>query len=220
MSWQPFHWKKCKTHTLPHHATERQRSVNNISYCILCNQGFVRINELITELLTAYVAKNATYKRKHRYSKIINVTDCKTCKKWLLAVECLILMIYSYPTAKTRPLYISTDGPAGRPADNPAFQTGWEICIEPDPNWRFLSVDNPDHQYGNGSFLTQTRTRSDRPEPSLTLMYCACLQEVAKTSFSENAPCWLVWTLLSGEIFHIARYGPYGEKLCPLCQRC
>jgi len=77
------------------------------------------MNQLITELLTAFIAKNTTYNRKNMHSKIINVADCKTCKKRLFAVEYLILIIYNYPTAKTRTLYISTDGPAGRPADNP-----------------------------------------------------------------------------------------------------
>jgi hypothetical protein len=57
MSWQPFHLKQRMTHTLPHHETERQWSVNNISSLILPNQGFVRINVLITELLTASKAK-------------------------------------------------------------------------------------------------------------------------------------------------------------------
>ena len=87
--------------------------------CILANQGFVQINKHITEPLTATIAKNTTYNRKNTYSKIINVADCKTCKKRLLAVEYLILIIYNYPTAKTRTLYKSTAGPAGRPADNP-----------------------------------------------------------------------------------------------------
>jgi len=118
MSWQPFHLKQCMTHMLPHHATERQRSVNKIWSCILRNQGFVRIQELIPEILTASIAKNATYKRKNTYSTIINVAHCKTCKKRLLAVEYLILVIYTYPTAKTRKLYKSTDRPTGRPADN------------------------------------------------------------------------------------------------------
>ena len=107
------------THTLRHHKTERQRSINNIGSCILGNQGFVRINEHITELLTASIAKNTTYNRKNIYSKIINVADCKTCKQRLLAVDYLIVVIYNYPTAKTRTLYKSTDGPAGRPTDNP-----------------------------------------------------------------------------------------------------
>jgi len=137
MLWQPFHLKQSKTHMLPHHATERQRSVNNIWSCILCNQGFVQINELITELLTASIAKNATYKRKNTYSKIINVADCKTCKERLLAVEYLILIIYTYQTAKRRTLYKSSDGPARRPADNPPnpdglgylHQTGPELTV-------------------------------------------------------------------------------------------
>jgi hypothetical protein len=58
------------------------------------------------------------YDRKNTYSKIINVTECKTCKKRLLAVEYLMFIIYYYTTGKTRTLYKSTDGPAGRPADN------------------------------------------------------------------------------------------------------
>jgi hypothetical protein len=49
------------------------------------------------------------------------------------------------------------------------IQTSWEICIEPYPNWQFGCVDNPDRQFGTGSVLTRTRTRSDGPEPLLTL---------------------------------------------------
>jgi len=119
MSWQPFHLKQCMTHMLPHHETERQWSVNNIWSCILGIQGITRINELRTKLSTAFIAKNTMYNRKNLDSKIINVADWKTCKKRLLAVEYLNLIIYNYPTAKTRTLYKSTDGPAGRPADNP-----------------------------------------------------------------------------------------------------
>jgi len=84
----------------------------------LGNQGFALINELITELLTAFIAKNTTYTRKNTYSKIINVADCKTCKMTLLAVKYLILIMYNYPTAKTRTLYKFTDVPAGQPMDN------------------------------------------------------------------------------------------------------
>ena len=50
------------------------------------------------------------------------------------------------------------------------IQTGWEICSEPYPNRQFGCVDNPDHQFGNSSVLTRTRTRSDGPEPLLTLL--------------------------------------------------
>jgi hypothetical protein len=33
-----------------------------------------------------------------------------------------------------------------------------------------LFIDNPDHQFGNGSVWTQTRTQSAGPEPLLTLL--------------------------------------------------
>jgi hypothetical protein len=84
------------------------------------------MNVLITELLTASMAKYAMYRRQNTYSKIINVADCKTSKMILLAAEYLVLIIYNYPTAKTRTLNKSTDGPAGRPADNPPNSDGLE----------------------------------------------------------------------------------------------
>jgi hypothetical protein len=73
----------------------------------------MRIKEPLNEPLTASIAQNAMYKRKNTYSKIINVVDCKTCNKRLLAVKYLILIIYTYPIAKTTTLYDSTYGPAG-----------------------------------------------------------------------------------------------------------
>ena len=85
------------------------------------------INALRTGLLTASIAKNATDRRENTYSKIINLADCKTSKKRLLAVEYLILVMYNYLTAKTRTLYKSTDGPAGQPADNPPNSDGWGV---------------------------------------------------------------------------------------------
>jgi hypothetical protein len=112
------------THTLPHHETERQRSVNNISSCILGNQGFLRIGAPTTKLTTTSLAKNATGRRQHTDSKIINVADSKTSKKRSVAVKYLILIMFNYPTAKTRTLYKSTDGPAGQPADNPPNPDG------------------------------------------------------------------------------------------------
>jgi len=82
------------------------------------------MNALITEILTASMAKCAKYGRTNSYSKIINVADCTTSKKRLLAAEYLIIIMFNYPTAKTRTLYKSTDGPAGRPADNPPNPDG------------------------------------------------------------------------------------------------
>jgi hypothetical protein len=106
-------------HSLPHHETMHELSVNNIWSSVLCNQDFVRIGALIIQSLTASIAKNAMDRRQNAYSKIINVADCKTSKKELLAVEYLILIMYNYPTANTRSLYKSTDGHAGQPGDNP-----------------------------------------------------------------------------------------------------
>ena len=112
------------THMLTHDETECQRSVNNIWSCILGHQGSLRMNVLRTEPLTASMAKYAMYRSRNMYSKIINVADRKTSKKKLLAVEYLILIIYHYPTVKTRSVYKSTDQPALRPADNPPNSEG------------------------------------------------------------------------------------------------
>ena len=106
------------TLTLPHHETEHQQSIKSIWSCILGNQGLACIIERITELLTAFNAKHTMYHRKNMDLKIINVADCKICKERLLAVECLLLIIYNYPTGKTRILYKSTDGLTGRPVDH------------------------------------------------------------------------------------------------------
>jgi len=49
------------------------------------------------------------------------------------------------------------------------IQTGWEFTTEPYPSGQFGFIDDPDRQFGNGSVWTRTRTRSDGPEPLLTL---------------------------------------------------
>ena len=179
MSWQPFHLNQCITPTLPHHETERQHSVNNIWSYTLDNRCFPQINELITELLTACIAKNTMYNRKNMDSKIINVAHCKTCKKRLLAVKYLILIIYNYPTAKRWTLYRSTDGPTGRPTDNPPNSDRLGDFHRTVLNWRFRCIENPDRQSVNSSVLTQTQTRSDGPEPLLTLLVSlGCVQSL------------------------------------------
>ena len=50
------------------------------------------------------------------------------------------------------------------------IQTGWEFTMEPYPSGQFRFIDDPDRQFGNGSVWTRTRTRSDGPEPLLTLV--------------------------------------------------
>ena len=41
--------------------------------------------------------------------------------------------------------------------------------MEPYLSGQFGFIDEPDRQFGNGSVWTRTRTRSDGPEPLLTL---------------------------------------------------
>jgi len=117
-SLQPFHLKQCRIHMLPQHETERQWRVNNNCSCLLGNQGFTRINELISELLSALIAKHTTYHRKDTDSKPIKVADCKACKQRSLAVKKLVLILYNYLISKRSTLNISTDGPGTRQAEN------------------------------------------------------------------------------------------------------
>jgi len=84
----------------------------------------VYIFEHTTELLTARIGKNTVYRRNITDSKIINIVHCKTCTNNVLAVEYMILIRHYYQTAKTRALYDSIDGPAGRPADDPPNPDG------------------------------------------------------------------------------------------------
>ena len=134
------------------------------------NQGFLRIGTPITELVTASIAKNATDRRQNTYSKIINIADCKTSKKRSLAVKYLILTMFNYPTAKTSILYKSTDGPAGRPGDNPPNPDGLgdfprtvpeltvRVCWQPrQPFWKqFGSDPDPDPMWRSGTVAKTT----------------------------------------------------------------
>jgi len=49
------------------------------------------------------------------------------------------------------------------------IQMGWVSTVEQYPSWQFGYIDNPDRHLANSSVWTQTRTRSDGPEPFLTL---------------------------------------------------
>jgi len=46
---------------------------------------------------------------------------------------------------------------------------GWEFTMEPYLSGQFGFIDNPDRKFGNGSVWARPRTRSDGPEPLLTL---------------------------------------------------
>jgi len=60
---------------------------------------------------------------------------------------------------------------------------GKEMSIEPYPNRQFGIVDDPDCQSGCGSDPTWTQTRSDGPEPLLTL-FCT-----ERFSLATSNPC-------------------------------
>jgi hypothetical protein len=46
--------------------------------------------------------------------------------------------------------------------------------MEPYPSGHFGFIDDQDHQFGNGSVWTRSRTRSNGPEPLLTLLVANC----------------------------------------------
>jgi hypothetical protein len=87
-------------------------------------QGFPRINELITKLLTTFIAKNTMHNRKNMDSKLIEIAGCTACKDVSLVVQNTILVRYDIYTAKTGALNESIDRPARRPADNPPHSGG------------------------------------------------------------------------------------------------
>jgi hypothetical protein len=63
-------------------------------------------------------------------SKVWCKSDCSSCtlyKKWFLAVEYLILVIYNHPTLEIRTLYQYIDALAGRPAYNPPNSHGFGV---------------------------------------------------------------------------------------------
>ena len=60
--------------------------------------------------------------------------------------------------------------PLGDPLTTRPIQMGGEFTMEPYPSGQFRFLDNPDLQFGNGSVWTQTWTRSDGPEPLITLL--------------------------------------------------
>ena len=60
--------------------------------------------------------------------------------------------------------------PLGNLLTTHPIQMGWELTMEPYPSGQFGLIDDPDGKFGNGSFWTWTRTRSDGPEALLTLV--------------------------------------------------
>jgi len=58
----------------------------------------------------------------------------------------------------------------GNPLTTRPIQTGWEFTIEPYPSWEFGFIDDLDSQFVNFEVWIRTRTRSDGPEPFLSLV--------------------------------------------------
>ena len=63
--------------------------------------------------------------------------------------------------------------------------------MQPYPSVQFGFIDDPDRQFGNGSVWTRTQTRSDGPEPLLTLVLSGhslyhCLEMSFRSSVSPN----------------------------------
>jgi hypothetical protein len=85
----------------------------------LGNHDIARKYEFITELLTAFIDNYITYYRKNMDSTINDIANWKITKIRSLAAEFAIMIRYYYQTAKSRALFESTDGPTGRPGDNP-----------------------------------------------------------------------------------------------------
>ena len=163
--------KKNAIQWLPHSDNECQVSINNDWSCILSNQSVVRMYKFITALLTGLVLLNRTHKRKNIDSKLANVATSKVFRNGSLDVIWAILIEYSYQTAKVSALYECTDGPAGKPANNPRNQdrlgaVRWTIpeltvCVywrprvriwpwfgsnpDQDPKWRSGTVVNTDN---------------------------------------------------------------------------
>jgi hypothetical protein len=60
--------------------------------------------------------------------------------------------------------------PLYNPLRTRAIQTGTEESMEMYPDRQVGFIGNPDRQSGSGSVPTRTRTRSDGPDPLLTLI--------------------------------------------------
>ena len=61
--------------------------------------------------------------------------------------------------------------------------------MEPYRSGQFGFIDDPDNQFGDGSVWTGTQTRSDGPEPLLTLGGLTCVGSCAAVD-SQYAIMW------------------------------
>jgi len=68
----------------------------------------------------------------------------------------------------------------GDPLTTRPIRMGWEFTMGLCPSWQFRIIDSPDRQVGNSWGLTPTQTRSDGPEPFLTLTTPAASEQLIK----------------------------------------
>jgi hypothetical protein len=166
-------------------SVNRASTIFGLAYWVY--QGFMRIDQLIIELLTTVIPNTITYNRKNTDSKLIDITSCTACKHVLLVVENTILIRYYWQTAKTRALCESIDGPAGRPTDNPPnsdwlgvyhrtvpklmFWVNWQprrpisqrfgSDTDTDPKWWSRTVGNTVHRTSSKTQVQESRQLVD-----------------------------------------------------------
>jgi len=66
------------------------------------------------------------------------------------------------------------------------IQMRCEFTMELYPSGQFGFIDDPDRQFGNGTVWTRTWTRSDGPEPLLTLVVAASIGKIVTTHSLPN----------------------------------
>jgi hypothetical protein len=84
------------------------------------------------------------------------------------------------------------------------IQTGWELTFELYLSWQLGFIDNKNRQFGNSSVWTQIWTRSDGPEPLLTLGLVDDLVCIISRCYGtvEWFSTSYTYTLFDGSLFH------------------
>ena len=89
--------------------------------------------------------------------------------------------------------------PLGDPVTTCPIRTGWEFTMESYPSGRLGLLGEQDSQFGNGVVWTQTRTRTDSPEPLLILHP------------------WLTWPGIPGGVQDALRCGFLSNSITAHC---
>jgi hypothetical protein len=83
--------------------------------------------------------------------------------------------------------------PLYNPLKTHPILTGREMSMEPYPNRPFGFIDDPERQPGPGSVPTRIRTRSDGPDPLLTLYTLAISCEKSLKLWEYGSDCADMW---------------------------